>query len=55
MNYGQFLTQVLESASKIAIDNFGKVKGTTKPEDNNQVLTQTDLEIGQFPISQINQ
>lgn len=53
MNYSSFIEKTLKSASEIANKNFGKVKGTTKPGDNNQVLTETDLEIGKFIISQI--
>ncbi len=53
MNYSGFLAQTLKSASEIANKNFGKVKGATKPGDNNQVLTQADLEIGAFIISEI--
>lgn len=54
MNYAQFLAQVLSQTSEIARENFGKVKGTTKTGDNNQVLTATDLEIGKFVIAQID-
>lgn len=46
-----FIKQVLEEASTIANANFGKVSGTTKPEDNNQVLTATDVEIGNLIVS----
>jgi myo-inositol-1(or 4)-monophosphatase len=53
MNYSGFIEKTLKSASEIANKNFGKVKGTTKSGDNNQVLTQTDLEIGKFIISEI--
>lgn len=53
MLYQSFIYSTLQSAAKIAQQNFGKVKGATKPEDNNQVLTQTDLDIGQFIISEI--
>jgi myo-inositol-1(or 4)-monophosphatase len=53
MSYSEFITRTLNSTSDIANKNFGKVKGTTKPGDNNQVLTKTDLEIGRFIISQI--
>lgn len=53
MSYSGFVADTLNSASEIANKNFGKVKGITKSGDNNQVLTQTDLEIGKFIISQI--
>jgi myo-inositol-1(or 4)-monophosphatase len=52
--YQEFLTDVLEQASQIARNNFGKVAGITKPDDNNQVLTQTDIEIGKFLIEKIS-
>lgn len=51
--YKQFILEVLHEASAIAIRNFGKVAGTTKPEDNNQVLTVTDIEIGDKIVSAI--
>ncbi len=51
--YTKFLTQVFTEASKIATASFGRVTGTTKPEDNNQVLTATDLEIGRLIVGQI--
>lgn len=53
MNFFSFLQSVLETASVIANRNFGKVKGVVKDFDNNQVLTDTDLEIGRFIISEI--
>ncbi len=53
MNYMDFIESVLKEASEIAKKNFGKVSGRTKPGDNNQVLTDTDIEIGKFIIGQI--
>lgn len=53
MQYKTFITKVLEVASKIATDNFGKVPGYAKKEDKNQVLTKTDLEIGKFLVNEI--
>lgn len=53
MDFQKFLTNVLEDASTIAVKNFGKVSGVTKGPDNNQVLTETDLEIGSFLIEKI--
>lgn len=55
MDYSPFITTALTDASKIANTHFGKVSGITKEEDNNQVLTTTDKEIGNFLISQIEQ
>lgn len=53
MKYDNFITQSLEEASDIARKSFGKVIGTTKEDDNNQVLTETDLEIGKLLIGKI--
>jgi myo-inositol-1(or 4)-monophosphatase len=53
MEYKDFITQSLKEASAIAIKSFGKVHGVTKEEDNNQVLTETDLEIGKLLIKKI--
>lgn len=53
MEYKDFITQSLEEASDIARKSFGKVAGTTKEDDNNQVLTETDLEIGKLLIEKI--
>jgi myo-inositol-1(or 4)-monophosphatase len=51
--YRDFITQLLASASAIVLDNFGKVSGTTKAGDPNQVLTVTDLRIGRLVIDEI--
>ncbi|HVF69571.1 MAG TPA: inositol monophosphatase [Xanthomonadales bacterium] len=53
MKYREFITDVLQGASKIAIDKFGKVTGTTKKEDNNQVLTEADLAIGKYIVGKL--
>lgn len=53
MQYKNFITKSLTEASDIAKRSFGKVTGTTKEGDNNQVLTETDLEIGKFLIGKI--
>lgn len=56
ISFQPFIEEVLNNASKIAMKNFGKTKHIeTKPGDNNQVLTETDLEIGKYIISQISQ
>jgi len=47
------LIQVLEEASAIAKKHFGKVSGTVKAGDANQVFTKTDLEIGTFIVSSL--
>lgn len=49
--YNDFILKQLERASLIANRNFGKVTNTTKSDDNNQVLTETDLEIGKLLVS----
>ncbi len=53
MQYQNFITNVLEKSAQLARANFGKVQSTTKAEDNNQVLTQTDIEIGRYIITEI--
>lgn len=53
MEYQKFIENTLEEVSEIARNSFGKVSGTTKEGDNNQVLTETDLEIGKTIIKKI--
>lgn len=53
MNYSEFIISNLKQASEIANANFGKVTGTTKAEDNNQVLTETDLAVGKFLVEAV--
>lgn len=55
MDYRTFITSALGEAAKIANTQFGKVSGATKGEDNNQVLTATDKEIGSLLINKIKQ
>jgi myo-inositol-1(or 4)-monophosphatase len=51
--YTDFLKKVLRDSSEIAINSIGNKFSTTKSGDNNQVLTETDLEIGRLIISEI--
>jgi len=44
MSYQDFIKIVLEESAKIADEKFGKVSGTIKDGDSNQVLTQADIE-----------
>lgn len=53
MDYRNFLNSILPQADKIALKDFGKVSATVKGKDSNQVVTQTDRDIGQLIISQI--
>ena len=46
--YRDFLTTTLTAAAKIAAANFGNLSHSVKVGDRNQVLTETDLEIGHF-------
>lgn len=55
MDYRSFIEESLREVSHIARENFGQVSSTTKVEDNNQVLTETDLEIGRTLIQKISQ
>jgi len=52
--YTDFIMQTLHEASKIAFHYFGKIGIIqTKENDNNQVLTQADIEIGKFIVGRI--
>lgn len=53
MEYRNFIIESLKDASQIALRGFGGVTEMAKAGDNNQVLTQTDLEIGKFLIGEI--
>lgn len=53
ISFRTFLIHTLQLAAGIADQNFGKVSGTIKTGDTNQVLTQTDLEIGRLIIGEI--
>mgnify|MGYP001562877999 CR=1 FL=1 len=52
-SYLAFIESALKEVADIANRNFGRVSGITKGDDNNQVLTQTDLEIGKYLIEEI--
>ena len=53
MYYIYFIEKSLKAASEIANSSFGKVSGSTKPEDNNQVLTEVDLAVGKLLIDRV--
>jgi myo-inositol-1(or 4)-monophosphatase len=53
MDYQEFLKDCLSEATQIANENFGKVTGVTKGEDNNQVLTETDIAIGKLLVEKV--
>ncbi len=53
--YDEFIKSVLKEASRIASEKFGKVVGSIKTSDNNQVLTEADLEIGSLIIGRIKE
>jgi myo-inositol-1(or 4)-monophosphatase len=53
MDYQKFVVEALEEVSGVARRNFGKVSEVVKGEDNNQVLTETDLEIGKVLVDSI--
>lgn len=53
-DYTEFISKTLKEAAKVASRNFGKISSiSTKLNDNNQVLTQTDLEVGKLIIRKI--
>lgn len=51
--YQKFIEESLKKASQITANNFGKVTGVTKGTDNNQVLTETDIQVGKALINLI--
>lgn len=53
MDYTSFLERTLNQAASIAMQHFGKVTTTVKPDDNNQVLTEADIAIGKFVVGEI--
>ncbi len=53
MSFTLFLKEILEECAFIAQNSFGKVTASTKANDNNQVLTATDLQIGQTIIAAV--
>lgn len=53
MNHKDFLIDALTETSVLAQNYAGKVRGVTKPGDNNQVLTAADLAIGKMLIGRI--
>ena len=54
MQTRKFTEKILKNSSEIANNYFGKVSGVAKSDDHNQVLTQTDLEIGKYIIGEIS-
>lgn len=53
MIYKDFILRSLAEASEIARQNFGKVSGTIKNNDDNQVVTEIDLKIGSMLIDYV--
>lgn len=51
MQYSGFLEKTLQEAATIASSHFGRVSGTIKGTDHNQVLTEADIAIGKHIIS----
>jgi myo-inositol-1(or 4)-monophosphatase len=50
----RLIAEMLEAASELARAKIGRVDAVRKPEDNNQVLTEADLEIGRLLLSSIS-
>lgn len=50
-DYQTFIKSVLNDASAIAMEAFGKVTSIEKDNNPNYLLTETDLKIGQFIIA----
>lgn len=53
LDYYEFITKTLNKSSEIAISYFGKVSGVTKTGDNNQVLTDADIAIGNYIVESV--
>jgi myo-inositol-1(or 4)-monophosphatase len=53
MDYRSFLAAQLQSAAQTAASYFGKVSGTVKEGDNNQVLTDADIAIGKQLVAAV--
>jgi myo-inositol-1(or 4)-monophosphatase len=53
MEYLAFMEQALAEAAKTADGFFGKVSGTVKADDNNQVLTDADVAIGKQLVAAV--
>ncbi len=53
MDYRVFMEQELKKAAETATSFFGKVSGTVKPDDNNQVLTDADIAIGKQLVAAV--
>lgn len=53
MDYSEFLQTTLKESAQIALNYFGQVDPITKPEDNNQVLTEADLAIAKHIVEKI--
>ncbi|MFZ1483759.1 MAG: inositol monophosphatase [Candidatus Saccharimonadales bacterium] len=51
----QFLEQILSEASEIAKNYHGHVSAEVKTGDNNQVLTEADIEIGKHLVAKIQE
>jgi len=52
MNYQSFITSVLQEASEIANEKFGKVTSSIK-ENSNSVVTEADFAVGKHIINRI--
>lgn len=53
MEYQRFIEHSLRQASEIASKKFGRVSGTIKDGDNNQILTEADTQIGRLLVQLI--
>lgn len=53
--YRDFIQSVLQQAGEIARQKFGNVSATVKPDDNNQVLTEADLAVGNLIVQRIQE
>lgn len=49
-DFAEFLKVCMKDASALAMTYFGKVNGTVKLDDNNQVLTEADIAVGKMLV-----
>lgn len=53
MGYDVFIKEVLQKAATTADGFFGKVSGVVKTGDNNQILTEADIQIGKQLVAAV--
>ena len=54
-DFSDFMYGCMQDASQLALQYFGKVTGTVKTSDNNQVLTEADIAVGKLLVEKSKQ